>query len=161
MSTPRGTKGHLLGQRKPLLPIISALQALLIKELSLPSSSYYFLRLFFFFPFQDTSWDQNFWQYCNFVTLDITRISHYFGFFTSWLYTPIIACFAVFPFRLNGKQYSLRNFFLSFISVVIIRKRGFQQCCWKYQSVYFIFNIVLNLIFFSFNLLCSECQKSF
>lgn len=49
VSTPRGTKGHLSGQRKPLLPI-TALQALLIKELSLPSSSYYFLRLFFSFP---------------------------------------------------------------------------------------------------------------
>lgn len=47
-STPGGTKGHLSRQRTSLLPIISALQAFLIKELSLPSSSYYFLRLFFF-----------------------------------------------------------------------------------------------------------------
>ena len=121
MSTPCGTKGHLSGQRKPLLPIISALQARLIKELSLPSSSYYFLRLFFSFPryllrpklltvlqLCDTRYYKN---------LSLFWLFHFLTF-----YTPIIACVAVFPFRLNGKQYPLRNFFLSFISVVIIRK---------------------------------------
>lgn len=47
----------------------------------------------------------------------------FFHFLT--FYTLIITCFAVFQFRL--KQYSLRLFFLSFISMVIIGKRGFQE----------------------------------
>jgi hypothetical protein len=107
-STPGGIKRHLSGQRKPLFPIISALQALLIKELSLPRTSYYFLRLFFFFPryllrpklltelqLCDTRYYKN---------LSLVWLFHFLAF-----YTPIIACFAVFPFRL--KQTSLRDFF--------------------------------------------------
>lgn len=122
-STPGGTKGHLSGQRKPLRPIISALQALLLKKLPLPSSSYYFLRLFFPIPryllrpklltvlqLCDTTYYKN---------LSLFWLFHFLTF-----YTPIIACFAIFPFRL--KQFPLRDFFfLSFISVVISRKRDF------------------------------------
>lgn len=138
----------------PLLPIISALQALLIKELSWPGSTYYFPRLFFPFPryllrpkllkelqLCDT------WYYKN---LSLFRLFHFLTF-----YTLIIACFAVFPFRLQ--QYSLRDFFpLSFISVVIGNKGFLIER--KYRCVSFIFN-VLNSIFFLF-LICwvSECH---
>lgn len=108
-STPDGTKGHLSGLRKPTLPIISALQALFIKKLSLPSSSYYFLRLFFF-P------SPRYLLRPKLLTeLQLCDTRYYKNLSLFWLFhfltfcTLIIARFAVFPFIL--KQYSLRDVF--------------------------------------------------
>lgn len=84
------------------------LQALLIKEISLPSSTYYFLRLFFSFPryllrpklLREL-------QLCD--TRCYKNLSLFWLFLFLSFYTFIIACFAVVPFRL--KQYSLKDFF--------------------------------------------------
>lgn len=140
------TKVHLSGQRKPLLPIISALQALLIKKLSLPSSSHYFLRPSFF-PFPRYLLRAKLLielQLCDTRYYKNLSLLWFFHFLT--FYTLIITCFAVFQFRL--KQYSLRLFFLSFISMVIIGKRGFQEPLWKYQHISFIFKVLFSIIFF-------------
>lgn len=96
-STPSRSKGHLSGWRKPLLPIISARQAFLHK------GTFFFAKFWLLFleafyplskiPLETKTSDRT----VTFVTLSITRISHYFGFFNFLaFYTLIIACFALF-----------------------------------------------------------------
>lgn len=123
-ATPGGVTGHLSGRRQPLFQLSLPRRAP-HKGPSLPSSHYYFLRLFIPFP-------RYLWRPKLLMEPKLNDTGYYKNLSLSWLFhfptfhTLLIACVAVLPF--SWKQYSFRDSSWP-LSVVIIGKRG--SLYWK------------------------------